>query len=89
MIAPRQQNRTRYLDLSEFVNIRLSTVSVGYLSFYGLFLVLLIGTNILFFMERRTNLARLVLRKQCFWPDSGSRDYFVMIENIFRLDLRR
>ena len=51
--------------------------------------MLLIGTNILFFMERRTNLARLVLRKQCFWHDSGSRDYFVMIENIFRLDLRR
>lgn len=42
-----------------------------------------------FLMERRTDLARLVLRKQCFWPDSGSRDYFVMMENIFRLDLRR
>ncbi len=38
-----------------------------------------------FLMERRTDLARLALRKQCFWPDSGSRDYFVMIDNIFRL----
>ena len=48
LIAPASKNRPRYLDLSEFVNIRLSTVSAVYLSFYGLFLVLLIGTNILF-----------------------------------------